>query len=61
MRTKCTYLDEQMVAKERFFTAQQLTLKESSEREIQKSEFIIRVKVNIAIHWHFFFLSKCGV
>lgn len=39
MRTKCNYLEEQMMIKEKFFSTQQLTLKEASERELEKSEF----------------------
>lgn len=39
MRTKCNCLQEQIVAKENFFTKQELTLKEASERELEQSEW----------------------
>lgn len=46
MRTKCNCLQEQIVAKENFFTKQELALKEASERELEQSEwffFIIKI------------------
>lgn len=39
MRTKCNCLQEQIVAKENFFTKQELALKETSERELEQSEW----------------------
>ncbi|XP_055300167.1 uncharacterized protein LOC129567373 isoform X2 [Sitodiplosis mosellana] len=42
MRTKCNYLEEQMIAKENLFSTHQLTLKEASERELEKFKLSIR-------------------
>ena len=39
MRTKCNYLAEQIIAQENLFSTHQLTLKEASERELEKCEF----------------------
>lgn len=45
MRTKCNRIAEQMVAKEHFFTTSELALKEASERELEKSEFLFCCKI----------------
>lgn len=69
MRTNYNSLQEEMVAKENFFTAHQLTLKESNAREIEKSElctkknigqFVNLVKCNISTNLcNFLFVSLC--
>lgn len=36
MRTKCNYLEKEIVAKENYFASHELALKETNERELER-------------------------
>lgn len=40
MRTKCSYLENEIVAKENYFASHELALKESNERELEKGKYM---------------------
>lgn len=40
MRTKCNYLENQIVTKENYFASHELALNESHDRELEKGKYL---------------------
>lgn len=58
MRAKCNYLEEQILAKENYFSTRESSLRESNERELERGRLYFTLKILFStFHCDFFFIN----